>query len=118
MPVGGSDCASMPKSLYGIVQTSGDEAAYTFIARPVNFPPTGRLSLMRTLTPGAWYLLFTCKGCHQKQVLFRDLSEGETNITATYNIACAECSHRNSYECSEIERYYSPLEIKQAMASA
>jgi hypothetical protein len=65
---------------------------------------------MHTLTPGVWYLLFTCKGCHQEQVLFRDLSEGETEITATYNIACATCRHRDSYGGPGMDRYYHPLE--------
>jgi ribosomal protein S27E len=74
------------------------------------------VSLMRTLTPGAWYLRVVCKGCKQVQILFRDLSEGETEITATYNIACELCTHRGSYEGHDLERYYHARDRVQAVA--
>jgi ribosomal protein S27E len=88
------------------------------VCSPRYFETVGKGSLMRTLTPGAWYLRFVCKGCKQVQILFRDLSEGETEITATYNIACDLCTHRDSYEGRDLERYYHPVENAKASTAA
>ena len=63
---------------------------------------------MRTLTPGQWYLCFTCEHCHQKEILFADLSRGESKIKATYIVECSSCSHTGSYDGDDIERYQHP----------
>jgi DNA-directed RNA polymerase subunit RPC12/RpoP len=60
---------------------------------------------MRTLIPGEWYLTFVCNGCKSKQVLFPDLSNGTSNIRATYSVACHTCGHKDAYESEAIERY-------------
>lgn len=67
---------------------------------------------MRTLTPGQWYLLFTCASCRSKQMLFPDLSDGKSKIRATYNVACTQCGHRASYDTEIIERYQHPADTK------
>ena len=64
---------------------------------------------MRTLTPGQWYLRFTCERCNTKQVLFQDLSQGEAKIKATYVVECSNCFHKGSYDGEQIERYQHPL---------
>src|SRR5438128_1175567 len=48
---------------------------------------------MFTFTPGSWYFLFTCESCNSKQVLFSDLSEGKSKITAVYSVNCPNCRH-------------------------
>jgi DNA-directed RNA polymerase subunit M/transcription elongation factor TFIIS len=65
---------------------------------------------MRTLTPGQWYLRFTCEQCQTKQVLFPDLSRGKAKIKATYVVECSSCSHKGSYDGDHIERYQHPSE--------
>jgi DNA-directed RNA polymerase subunit M/transcription elongation factor TFIIS len=63
---------------------------------------------MRTLTPGQWYLRFTCEHCSSKQILFPDLSKGEAKIKATYIVECSSCFHKGSYDGDDIERYHHP----------
>ena len=63
---------------------------------------------MRTLIPGEWYILFVCKSCKAKQVLFPDLSKGKAKINATYTVRCPQCDHEDSYESEELERYEHP----------
>ena len=65
---------------------------------------------MRTLTPGQWYLRFTCEHCSAKQILFPDLSRGEAKIKATYVVECSSCFHKGSYDGDDIERYQHPSE--------
>ena len=69
-----------------------------------------RFFLMGALSPGAWYVLYTCEACHRKQVLFPDLSQGKVNINATYHVDCSECGHRGDYDGpgGSIERYQHP----------
>ena len=64
---------------------------------------------MRTLTPGDWYLLYFCESCKSRQVLFPDLSNGTSKIKATYNVACPNCGHKDSYDTELIERYQHTL---------
>jgi len=66
---------------------------------------------MRTLTPGQWYLRFTCEDCKLKQVLFPDLSMGQAKIKATYVVECSSCSHKGSYDGEDIERYQHPSDL-------
>ena len=66
------------------------------------------------LTPGSWYLRYTCDGCKSAQVLFPDLSNGTSNIKATYVIECPECAHSGAYESENVERYQHPAEQSQA----
>jgi len=63
---------------------------------------------MRTLTPGQWYLRFTCEHCNEIQVLFPDLSGGQAKIKATYVVECSNCSQTGSYDGEKIERYQHP----------
>ena len=63
---------------------------------------------MYGLTPGQWYFRFTCEQCDAKQVLFADLSRGETRIRATYVVECANCQHKGAYNGDDIERYQHP----------
>jgi hypothetical protein len=71
---------------------------------------------MRTLTPGGWYLLFFCRGCKTKQVLFPDLTQGKSTLMATYIIACQKCHHKASYDGEQIERYRHPETARRAVA--
>jgi hypothetical protein len=65
---------------------------------------------MHGLTPGQWYLRFTCEQCETKQILFADLSRGEARIRATYMVECANCLHKGAYDADRIERYQQPLD--------
>jgi len=65
---------------------------------------------MHGLTPGQWYLRFTCEQCETKQVLFADLSRGEARIRATYVVECANCLHKGAYDADHIERYHHPVD--------
>ena len=60
---------------------------------------------MRTLRPGAWYLVYTCEACHNKQILFPDLTDGKTKLLVTYGVICPECGHHGKYDGEKIERY-------------
>jgi len=64
---------------------------------------------MHTLTPGQWYLRFTCEHCNKKEILFADLSRGESKLKATYIVECSGCSHTGSYDGEKIERYQHPF---------
>lgn len=66
---------------------------------------------MRPLTPGQWYLRFTCEHCKAIQILFPDLSRGEAKIKATYVVECSSCRQKGSYDGEDIERYQHPLEV-------
>jgi hypothetical protein len=63
--------------------------------------------------PGAWYLVVTCKSCQAKFPLFRDLSNGQPKIAATYKWQCPVCNHVDEYEPEDIERYQHPKEANQ-----
>ena len=63
---------------------------------------------MHGLTPGQWYLRFTCKQCETKQILFADLSRGEARIRATYVVECTNCLNKAAYDADDIERYQHP----------
>ena len=71
---------------------------------------------MRILTPGAWYLLFFCKGCKTKQILFPDLTQGKSKLMATYIVVCQKCNHKASYDSEQIERYRHPENARRAVA--
>jgi DNA-directed RNA polymerase subunit RPC12/RpoP len=66
------------------------------------------------LNPGTWYLRYTCEGCKSQQVLFADLSNGKSEINATYGAACSDCGHKGSYESEHLERYQHPAASSQA----
>ena len=63
---------------------------------------------MHTLTPGEWYLRFTCPRCKAKQVMFPDLSKGQAPIQAIYQVTCTNCGHKDHYDSDTIERYHHP----------
>jgi hypothetical protein len=71
---------------------------------------------MRTLTLGAWYLLFLCKGCQTRQILFRDLTQGKSNFTAAYVVVCENCGHKAVYEGDQLEHYHHPAKARRAVA--
>ena len=66
---------------------------------------------MRTMSPGAWYLLYTCEACHRKQVLFPDLSNGQAQFMGTYGVHCPQCKHHGFYDGEKLERYQHPPEL-------
>jgi ribosomal protein S27E len=70
--------------------------------------------MMRTLTPGAWYFLFLCKGCNTKQILFRDLNQGRSTFLATFTVQCQDCGHKGTYDSEQIERYHHPSSEKRS----
>ena len=59
--------------------------------------------------PGKWYLVVTCSHCQVRQPLLRDLSEGKSEIKATYRWRCPHCGHYGSYESDKVERYQHPV---------
>ena len=63
---------------------------------------------MHTLIPGHWYLIYICKGCKTRQILFPDLSEGKAKLNASYVVTCSSCGHKDSYESECLERYHHP----------
>ena len=63
---------------------------------------------MYLLTPGQWYLIFTCSKCKSLQVLFPDLTGGTSKINAIYTTACCQCRHKASYDGQAIRRYRHP----------
>jgi ribosomal protein S27E len=68
---------------------------------------------MRTLTPGEWYLRFTCEQCKTKQILFPDISRGRGRIRASYEVDCPACGHRAVYDEEDIERYQHPDNVRK-----
>jgi ribosomal protein S27E len=71
---------------------------------------------MRTLTPGAWYLLFMCKGCSTRQVLFQDLTQGKSKLLASFTVVCPDCGLKATYDGDKIERYHHPVDARRAVA--
>jgi len=70
---------------------------------------------MRTLTPGSWYLRYLCKGCNTEQILFRDLTQGKSNLLATYTVMCQSCGHKATYDGASIEHYHHPSNAQSAV---
>ena len=70
---------------------------------------------MYKLSPGKWYLIFTCEKCNTRQVLFPDLSNGGAKLTGLYDVDCDGCGHRGEYDGEEIERYQYPPTTHEAM---
>ncbi len=68
---------------------------------------------MHALIPGAWYILYVCKGCKAVQVLFADLSNGKAELNANYYITCPRCLHKDSYEGAHLDRYRHPLTLNK-----
>jgi hypothetical protein len=64
---------------------------------------------MLALIPGAWYLIYSCKSCHTRQILFPDLTRGKSKLLATYLVVCPSCLGKAAYDAEEIERYHHPL---------
>lgn len=59
--------------------------------------------------PGKWYLVVTCSHCQVRQPLLRDLSEGKSEIKATYRWKCPHCGHYGAYDSDKVERYQHPV---------
>lgn len=72
---------------------------------------------MHTLRPGEWYLRFTCKQCRTKQVLFPDLSKGQSEIKGIYVVTCLACAHKASYDVDTIESYYHPPDAEPVLSN-
>jgi DNA-directed RNA polymerase subunit M/transcription elongation factor TFIIS len=47
---------------------------------------------------GSWYIVVTCHKCKATVFLFRDLTEGEAPLSATYVVTCPRCGHEGEYE--------------------
>lgn len=73
---------------------------------------------MYPLSPGHWYLMYTCKGCQKRQILFPDLSDGKSQIHATYIVGCLHCGQEGSYDSEVIERYQHVAEAKWAVSES
>jgi len=58
--------------------------------------------------PGEWYLVVACVHCNTRGPLLRDLSQGRSEIFATYTWFCPICGQVNQYEPQDIERYKHP----------
>lgn len=65
---------------------------------------------MRMLDSGKWYLIYFCTGCKTRQMLFPDLSNGTSKISAIYRVTCVACEHEDSYDSATIERYQHPVD--------
>jgi RNase P subunit RPR2 len=60
---------------------------------------------MYSLRSGKWYLRFVCKNCERTQVLFPDLSNGQSKISGSYIVKCPDCRYEGRYDSENIERY-------------
>lgn len=89
-----------------------------FVRRLGSLEPGKAGSPMHTLTPGEWYLRYICVKCKSKQILFPDMSKGETPIHATYHVTCTECGNRACYDDDAIERYYHPESVKPLFSNS
>jgi RNase P subunit RPR2 len=47
---------------------------------------------------GVWYIVVTCKHCSSLLYLFRDLTEGQGSLSATYSVTCPLCRQKGEYE--------------------
>ena len=63
--------------------------------------------------PFKWYLVISCENCGHKQALFRDLSNGTSQIRATYKQECEKCHHVGHYDDEQIERYQHIVERRK-----
>lgn len=57
-------------------------------------------------TPGKWYLSLVCESCKRRIFLFRDLSEGKSDLEKSrVSVTCPECHQVAS---SPVEHYLQP----------
>ena len=61
--------------------------------------------LMNGLSPGHWYLMFSCVHCQERQILFPDLTNGTSDIRGSYTVRCERCGLSGKYDTKAIERY-------------
>lgn len=60
---------------------------------------------------GTWYIVTTCEQCQSQIFLFRDLTNGNGSINATYYVRCPKCEHQGEYQA----RHYLHTDGDQAM---
>ncbi len=63
--------------------------------------------------PNAWYLVVACKKCSVRQPIHRDHSEGKAALLRKYTCRCAQCSHVDTYDPHEVERYQHVIERRK-----
>ena len=47
---------------------------------------------------GSWYIVIVCEKCKARVVLFRDLTNGQGSLNASYSVTCPYCHHKGDYE--------------------
>jgi len=47
---------------------------------------------------GSWYIVVTCEHCRSTLYLFRELTEGNGSLSATYAVTCPNCNQKGEYE--------------------
>jgi len=45
---------------------------------------------------GSWHIVVTCEHCRSILYLFRDLTEGEGSLNATYCVKCPRCLQKGN----------------------
>ena len=67
-------------------------------------------------SPGQWYISLVCECCKHRVFLFRDLTEGESNLERSrVSATCPECGQMTS---SQIEHYLQPRKIPSGELTA
>ena len=62
---------------------------------------------MSKAAPGEWYISVVCEHCHQRVLIFHDLSEGKSELELSrFHITCPKCQEEGSYIA---EHYQVPL---------
>jgi DNA-directed RNA polymerase subunit RPC12/RpoP len=56
--------------------------------------------------PATWYIVVICANCQSTVFLFRDLTNGQGSLKATYFVTCPHCRHKAEYD----GRHYQHLE--------
>lgn len=52
-----------------------------------------------------WYVVLTCVGCKEPHILFPDLTDGKSKLTAKYRWQSPLCGHDGDYDGEFLERY-------------
>jgi DNA-directed RNA polymerase subunit RPC12/RpoP len=47
---------------------------------------------------GQWYISAVCSQCTQRIILFRDLSDGKSELKGSFVFDCPYCEYRGTYQ--------------------
>ena len=50
------------------------------------------------LKVGVWYIAAVCPRCKKLVPLFRDLNQGRSKFSASYELTCPACHHKGIFE--------------------